>query len=318
MKKILGNLILGFTALAIALLIGEGLLILKNRDMKNYDIEMWRYSKLIKKKSDNPILGYEHRRHQQATLGSIQIRTNNFGLRGPDIHIQSQYRRRILFLGSSVTLGWGVPESATCQSILADNLGKDTEVLNAGICNYNTVRYVELFMTKLAILNPTDIVLHYFINDTEVLRSAQGNWFMRHSQFAVTLWQILNRALEKNAEQDAVAYYKTLYQKDAPGYKAMLKALDRIKAYADAKKIQVYFIMVPDFYNLTDYKYTFIHKLMKNNASKRGFQFVDLLPLFKGMKNSKSLWVSDIDPHPNDKANQLMAEYLIQNAFLAD
>lgn len=306
--------------IAIMLFIGEGLLILKNKDMKNYDIEMWRYAKLLTQKSKNPVIGHEHRKNRQATLQSVQIRTNNFGMRGPNIDLDRSGERRILFLGSSLTLGWGVPEPETLPAILNDRLGDRIEVVNAGVCNYNTTQYVELFMTKLTVLNPTDIVLQYFINDTEVLSPSQSNWLIRHSQFAITLWQILNRVIKKNTEQDTLTYYKRLYQKNAPGYKAMLNALDRIKAYADEKKIRVYLLMSPDFYNLADYQYEFIHRIMEQEASARGIFFIDLLSAFKGVTITKpqSLWVMPNDPHPNGKTNQLMADYLLQNAYFAN
>ena len=306
--------------ITIALFMGEGLLILKNKDMKNYDIEMWRYAKLITQRSSDPILGHEHRRNRKATLQSVQIRTNNFGLRGPDIDINPSVERRILFLGSSATLGWGVSEPETLPSILDDRLGDRIEVLNGGICNYNTVRYVELFMKKLTVLNPTDIVLHYFINDTEVLSPVQANWFIRHSQFAVTLWQILNRVIKKNIELNTLSYYKGLYQKNAPGYEAMRNALDRIKTYADKKNIRIFLLISPDYYNLADYQYEFIHSIMKQEASIRGFKFIDLLYAFKGeeITNPRSFWAMDNDPHPNGAANQLMADYLLRNAFFTN
>ena len=73
-------------------------------------------------------------------------------------------------LGSSITLGWGVTEDESISGRLQtmfDKDGKNVVVLNAGIGNYNSVRYVERFLTRLTELKPTDIVVHAFVRDGE-------------------------------------------------------------------------------------------------------------------------------------------------------
>ena len=78
--------------------------------------------------------------------------------------------------------------------------GKHVEVLNAGIGNYNAVRYVERFLTRLTHLDPNIIVVQYFVNDAEALEFSRGNWFLRNSQFAVTLWTAYNRFLSQQGK----------------------------------------------------------------------------------------------------------------------
>ena len=63
----------------IALGLAEAALFLKNSSMRNYDIEMWRYSKELKKESENPMLGHEHIPLKEAILQSIKIRINSHG-----------------------------------------------------------------------------------------------------------------------------------------------------------------------------------------------------------------------------------------------
>src|SRR5207244_2241722 len=97
----------------------EGILRLKNASMKNYDIEMWRYGRELKYASELAMLGHEHLPNAKATLQSVEIRTNAWGLRGgPVSERPAQGGRRILMLGSSIALGWGVPEDRTVSSLL--------------------------------------------------------------------------------------------------------------------------------------------------------------------------------------------------------
>jgi len=315
MKHFIINTSLVVVALCLGALIGEGLLVLKNRDMKNYDIEMWHYGRLLKIKSADPVLGHEHRINAEAMLQSVQIRTNNFGMRGPDIQVHCPKNRRVLFLGTSGTMGWGVPEEKTLPARIAAGLGDDVEVLNAGIGNYNTVRYVQLFMTRLAMLDPTDIVINYSLNDARAMKPEIRNWLISHSQLAVTIWTAWNAIISLNEDLNLVSYYKSLYTQKAPGYQAMLNALDRISAYALPRHIRLYFLITPDFYYSKTYPYRFFHNMAGKEAVKRGFRYLDILPAFKGIGNPKSMWVMPTDHHLNERANQLMADYCFNNNF---
>src|SRR5580700_7642763 len=132
--------------------VSEAVLRIKNSSMKNYDIEMWRYSRELKSPSNDPILAFDHVPNASALLQSVTLRTNDWGLRGGPVGPPVPGKRRILVLGGSITLGWGVAEADTMTSRLEDMFrarGEDVEVLNGGIGNYNAQRYVERFMTHL-------------------------------------------------------------------------------------------------------------------------------------------------------------------------
>ena len=53
--------------------------------------------------------------------------------------------------------------------VLALQRGEQASVLNGGVGNYNAVRYVSRFFKELATLEPTDIVVQYFLRDAEDL-----------------------------------------------------------------------------------------------------------------------------------------------------
>ena len=79
-----------------------------------------------------------------------------------------------LFLGGSITLGWGVREEDTLtgrlQAMFTDH-GESVQVLNAGISKYNAVAAWERFLTQLRELKPSDIVVQYFLRDAETLET---------------------------------------------------------------------------------------------------------------------------------------------------
>lgn len=297
-------------SVAVALGLAEAALRIKNADMRSYDIEMWRYALELKTRSDDPQLGHEHVPSRAATLQSVDIRINERGLRGGPVPPPQPGQRRILFLGSSVTLGWGVPESETVTERLQAALRADGEnvvVLNAGIGNYNAPRYVQRFLTRLTDLKPTDIVVHYFVRDAETLDAGGGSWLLRHSQLAATIWIAAERLFGSSGEKSLVDHYRAVYDPGAPGFQAMQAALARLAAWAKENKVNVYFAMTPDVHDLVDYKFGFIHDQMKPIAERLGFTYVDLLPSMRNL-TPQELWSMPGDPHPNGLGHKLMAE----------
>jgi hypothetical protein len=115
MKRVLSSLLVSIVSFAVALGVGEGMLRAKNRSMKTYDIEMWRYAKELKARSGDPQLDFDHIKSASAVLQNVTIRLNEWGLRGGAVEPVPDGGRRILFLGGSIALGWGVPAAKTCK-----------------------------------------------------------------------------------------------------------------------------------------------------------------------------------------------------------
>lgn len=309
LRTITAHIILVLFSIIIALIAAEGLLRFKNSSMKNYDIEMWKYSRELKIPSANRILGHEHKKNASAGLQSVEIRINERGLRGGPLPALKK-TRRILFLGSSITLGWGVPEDKTLTARLEEMFsrdGADVEVLNAGIGNYNAVRYVERFITKLTDIAPTDIVVHYFINDAEVLEQGGGNVLLRNSQLAAIFWAYIMKMKANSTSGSLEAHYKSVYDHSSKGYIEMKFALKRLKEYADANGIRLYLAMMPDIHNLIDYKFKYIHDDLKSVAKEFGYAYIDIFPAFSGL-TPEDVWSMPGDPHPNELGHEIMAK----------
>lgn len=69
---------------------------------------------------------------------TAHVRTNEWGLRGGPIDARpAEGRSRVLLLGGSVAFGYAAPdESQTLAALLAEELGPEVEVLNAGVPGY--------------------------------------------------------------------------------------------------------------------------------------------------------------------------------------
>jgi hypothetical protein len=297
-------------SLAVSFGAGEVVLRLKNSSMSTYDIEMWRYAKDLKVRSDDPHLDFDHVKSKSSTLQNVTIRLNDWGLRGGPVEPLPAGGRRILFLGGSIALGWGVPEEDTVEVRLERMLraeGQQAQVLNGGVGNYNADRYVSRYFKELAGLNPTDIVVHYFLRDAEDLPPGGGNIFLRNSELAVTLWIAYHRVFDRSGERSLVDHYQAAYQEQAPGFLIMQAKLKELADYSRARRIRLYLAMTPDVHNLIDYQFGFVHSAMRRIAEGDGYTFVDLLPAMKG-RPPQELFAMPGDPHPNAVGHKLMAD----------
>lgn len=286
----------------------EFFLVNKNKDGKNYDIEMWKYSRQLKKISENPKLGHEHTASKKAILQNTEIKINSLGMRGAE---PQNEKEKLLILGSSITLGWGVEEAKIYPEILKQKLSSKYEVLNAGIGNYNSVREIEAFFTKYQDLKPKTILLSYFVNDAEIIPAPKRNWLLENSQLAVTLWSRLEQIKRKFGVQESFEeHYKNIYKKDYPGWIETQTAFNRLANYAAENGTRVIVTMIPDIHNLKDYPFDFIHQKIKELSLQNNFEYLDFLDSFKDIENQEELWAMPGDPHPNELGHSMMAKQL--------
>ena len=73
-----------------------------------------------------------------------------------------KYKQRILFLGDSHSMGWGVNDDQTFSSILARQYGWNTS--NAGCSSYETVREI-LYSIKINALKTSDVIIFVYCNN---------------------------------------------------------------------------------------------------------------------------------------------------------
>jgi lysophospholipase L1-like esterase len=274
---------------------------------------MWRYAKDLKRRSDDPHLDFDHVKSRSSVLQNVTIRLNEWGLRGGPVEPLHDGGRRVLFLGGSIALGWGVPEEQTVEARLEKMLrdrGEQVQVLNGGVGNYNADRYVSRYFKELTGLNPTDIVVHYFLRDAEDLPAGGGNVFLRNSELAVTLWIASHRLFDKSGEGSLVDHYRAVYQENAPGFVVMQSRLKALADDAERRHIRIFLAMTPDVHNLVDYKFEFVHSIMRRVAEADGYTYVDLLPAMRG-RPPQELFAMPGDPHPNALGHQLMADAIL-------
>ncbi|MDB4433190.1 SGNH/GDSL hydrolase family protein [bacterium] len=305
--------------LILFLLIAEVLLRVYLSSHIFYDVEMSRYALALKVDSPNPLIGHHHRPRAEATLMGVSIRTNEDGFRDDDYPMEKGDRRRIIFLGDSLTLGWGVEKEQTFEHVLERDLGalSPTEIINFGTGNYNTTQEVHLLIDKGIKYDPDQVVLFYFINDAEPVPQKSRFPGLGNYRIITFYWSRI-KALKARIRPTAgfQEYYSTLYREGSDGWEKSKAALRRLEQLSREHGFDLKVVLLPEFHELVDYTFAKEHEQVTAFLDENDIPVLDLAPFFRNERNPQALWVARDDAHPNARAHRLIAEYTLD--FLAE
>ena len=318
MRKWIGSLLLLCVSLAVALV---GIEVFARVIMDNgmeYDLEMWKYAKRAKIVSDNPDIGHEHRPNVNTHLMGTDFSSNSMGLRDREFAIPKPAGvTRILFVGDSLTEGWGVDEDKTVPKQLEKMLnakgdGHKYEVANAGVGNWNSIMEATWTMTKGIKLQPDMVILGYFINDAEPTPHRTGGglaeWSYAYVVFGGKVGELWRRMF---GGPDWDEYYANLYKPDAPAWIKNQDALKRLAAFCRERNLPLLMVNFPELHQLDPYPFAKIADKVANLAREMKVPYLDLLDSVRHEKPN-TLWVTPPDPHPNAKADALFAKAIDQ------
>lgn len=306
----------------VALLVGELVVRVIAWQSLIYNIEMVRYAKELKMPDPRGEVSHVHRTNASAHLMGVDVALNAHGHRGPDLGPKSPSRKRVFVLGSSVTMGWGVPLEQTFTSVVESQfnkelpLGSDTriELANAGIGNYNTYAQSRLFHRQFAELDPDLVVLHYFISDAEPRPPGRNSFLLRHSYFAAYVYdRFRTLGLAAEGKNDLFKYYSGIYDDARPHWKETLTLISEMRDAAAKRGVPFLVMIIPDFHNLQPgTPYGALYEKMEQGFSARGVHVINTFPVFQQRYGGQesALWIQRDDPHPNGAGHALMAELL--------
>jgi len=286
-------------------------------DGMQFDLEMWRYSRYVKRVSANPAIGHEHAPGASAHLMGADVAISAQGLRDRDFDpAPPPGRIRIMMLGDSLTFGWGVPGDRTYSKRLEQMLrgsGRDVEVVNTGVGNYNTEMEVAYFLERGIKLKPQYVVLNYFINDAEPTPRYDVSFVARHSRAYVYFASRADAFLRQASmaqHSDWKTYYASLYQQ-GDGLKRVAAAVARLAQRCREEGIALYLANYPELRDPRDYPFPYVDRAIERIASENGLKYVPLLGAVRELE-PESLWVTRPDPHPSVRAHEAFAQALFR------
>ncbi len=290
---------------------------------QSYDIEMWKYARDLKEKSPYLKMSHRHRSNSKAFLYGAEIKTNSRGLRDREFDYKKPANTfRTLFLGDSLTLGWGVDYknlfTKLLEKDLKDIIRKPVEVINTGVGNYNTEQEYTYLKNEGYKYNPQHIMLLYFINDAEPTPEYSDTPILDKSITMVFIWSRIKKILAKfDSNNSFLDYYSNLYSDGNKGWENSKKSLLAIKKEAQRLNSKLTIAICPELrFFLKEYPFMSAHQKILSFLKESKIDFIDLLPVFRSMtKDEQNLWVSLEDSHPNALGNKIIAQG-IQDHFL--
>lgn len=316
-SRVVRGLILVSLPVVVFLALGELVLRVYLTQRIFYDVEMSRYAQLLKEESPNPRIGHVHRAGASAHLMGVDVEINSMGLRDGEPRADADLRR-IVFLGDSLTFGWGVEQRDTFAYRLEELLSEErpTEVLNFGTGNYNTTQEVELFLEKGLAYEPEKVVVFYFINDAEPVPRRSRWAFLANFRIVTFYWsRVKQLSAQFLPRQTFREYYAALYDDDQPGWRATQRAFRRLAAVCRERGIDLQVVLLPELHALDEYTFEREHQKVADVLRVDGIEVLDVTPAFADVTAPQSLWVSPDDAHPNAAAHRRIAE--ASYAFIA-
>lgn len=291
-----------------------------------YDVRRYFKTMLI----DDDRYAYIHAANTQNTLNGEAVRFNNIGLRGADISLQKpENSTRLMILGDSVVLGWGVSEQARFTSKLQDLFNRSAypaDIVAAGVGSWNTRTEYE-FLRHVGIKYDPDILLLLIVpNDTDPKRDSGYTAVPRDELFPKKEKQ--DRSLMANWAEDfwrsaartsyVAAYLKyfwleyldngagTPVNSNSPQWRDAQLALDGIINLTRDREIKLIVYLLGSKETIASNP---VLMLYDQHLKARGIA-PQLFP--KHLIQQRKLHISMVDSHFNNEGNQLVAETLFQ------
>jgi len=308
-RPILSNVGLVLLGLLMASASIEGLVRVATSSQQNYLIEMWRYATLIKRRSADPAVGHEHIPGASARLQGVDVSINSLGMRGPEPNLRTAGKRKLVIIGDSTAMGWGLPESETLRAQLAAQLGDGWEVMTTGVGNMNMSQIVANWGRYSERIRPEAVILLATARAPALQVTGEAGWLVRHSQAYALLVSFVESAMaNKPGQVGLLEGYKKIWT-TGPGRAAMNTALDRLESDRVRHGYHVLVMMIPEPHSLSPYQFSFMTEAMRQESEKRGWAFIDPLENLQKAP-AKSYWVAHNDVHPNAEAFRVMADML--------
>ncbi len=274
--------------------------------------------------SPNPRLRYVPKPGSQG-ISSYGIRDYEYPLEKPDGTF------RIGVLGDSVAFGYCTPTESlpiekTFPKLLEKRLNapvlpghQKVEVINLAVSGYDTLQEVEFLRTKGLAFDPDLILVGYCLNDS-VESSTELLAFRDHESWGA-LAVLGARAIESAVLRSHAVrafWYRLLLlssskESETPAASELRSAgFDELRALGYEEGFEVLLAIFPNLYSFEPYQYRADHEDTTRVASARGFEVLDLLPVFNRASQGQVARVRGrcTSVHPNEYGHEVAARAL--------
>ncbi len=280
--------------------------------------------------SNNSKIAYELKPDVEGYIYDKPVYINSNGERGKLYPInKSENTLRMIFIGDSITFGYGVSLNESYPYIIEDKLNKiltkKVESINLAVYAYNTVQQVETLKEKGLKYNPDIVIVGFYIANPE------GNYTRLMTEkdslhiFLDKLPQFILKGI-KNSELIYIVYdsfsnlkniFKKnkdplieIYNKSVDNWKTFENSINQLESLSKQYNFKVIFVIHPQLYNFEEHKFKYYHNLIKEEIGNK-FVVIDMADYYKLYSDKELKVVIQDNVHPNYLGNKIIAEAII-------
>lgn len=283
-----------------------------------YNIEMLKYGIDLKIKDPLKEISHIHKPSSLSHLMGVDIALNSMGNRSRELlNPKPTGEKRIYVAGSSLTMGWGVPEHQVFSYVTEQALNQQGDnkynFINAGVGNYSAFSSITMLYRQFEAVKPDMVILQYFIGDVEPREVGKNSWLLQKTYLGAYLYNDLCGIIFRNRYSSLFEYYDKLYKSDSLPWRQTLSHIFELRNFLADKKIPLVIMILPDFHNLsTESPYQNLYEKMQSAFEAMNVPTLNTFPEFQALYGNKEiqLWVQPNDPHPNAIGHYVMASLL--------
>ncbi len=248
-----------------------------------------------------------------STENSIEYRFNGMGCRGPDYAMpRLPGTFRILALGDSYTLGYGVHEEDTFEVLLerllddslGSRLGREFEVINCGANGYWTGQERLWYEGFLAKYEPDLVLINVVANDDRSWRNDVAAGYAHRParpDFLSVVWHRVQLLRHRRPPAD---------------YSRTLQEVLNLEAFCRARGTRLGVIVFRNAELIHDWSK--LVRAVREGLEGTGIVHLDLGVALLRNHTVEQLWAHDVDWHPNEIAQRIAARELYRFLIAAD
>lgn len=248
---------------------------------------------------------YQLRPNLDVIFTGVPVRTNSYGMRGPETTIEKPAGTfRIALLGDSYAFGWGVDEGKSFARLIEQNLNAMTkgsprvELLNFAVPGYSTFNEVTAFQMRGAAFQPDAVLVFFVENDFELpflIRDLSGSGELVKS---FSLFRFGSKLFYPRRSKEIV---------NERGWNPN-KMLAELEDFTGRNNMQLFLALNPQ----GDVKG--VLEKLKILKKKRSMQLININDDFHRLVAEKGYTARDLylpkDPHPSVLGHRLYADLL--------
>jgi hypothetical protein len=260
--------------------------------------------------------------------------TNGLGYRDDDHAIPKPAGvRRLVSLGDSFAWGASIEVDDTYARRVIRGLGRTHpgerwELVQLALPGMNTVEQASQLVEEGMAYGPDVVVLGFVLNDSEDENAAEArrarDWVeekkerksktRRFLNQSVLYRMVTGRIYATIENRRRTAAYLSQFAPDYPGWIAAQKALRLMGNTCREKGVPFVVVIFPLFGQPLDDRYPFadVHARVAQAAGEAGARVVDLLPVYRGLRNDVLVVDGADDEHPNEIAHRIAATALLK------